>query len=325
MPRSAGVTTSAVIVLIGSVFTILGGVMMLLASTFLAKSSSGADLPPNLGHFVAVESIVFFAFGGWGLAAGIGLIYLKQWARISTMIYAGILVVFTLPMAVFIAIVPIFRMNDPSSVSNSTPIIGFGMAFFYAAFAALGGFWLYFFNQQDVRLQFRGGRTDTPPARPLSITIIGWILAVSSAIAPLSLLFVSTLFSGVQLPLYFLGVFFFGRTASLILIIWMAAQMVAAVGLLKLKNWARLATIGLQCLAVVNALLILIPANRARFQQVMEAMTASMMSTRLTHPPSPAIPMWSGFAFSLPLFLVALWFLITERHAFTHTAPGQPL
>jgi hypothetical protein len=48
----------------------------------------------------------------------------------------------------------------------------------------------------------------------------------------------------VQFPLYFLGFFFFARSASLILIVWITAQIVAAMGLLKLKNWSLLATIG---------------------------------------------------------------------------------
>ena len=84
----------------------------------------------------------------------------------------------------------------------------------YAMFAALGSYWLYFFNSQKVKAQFRAqqlltelGRLEVPGtpavrfgpdqhARPLSITIIGWYLIIASALAPLSVLFTSTFFPG---------------------------------------------------------------------------------------------------------------------------------
>jgi len=336
MPRSVGITVSAVVVIIGSAFTILGGAMMVLGSLFLSKSSPAANVPANLEFFVVIEAVMFSGFGGWGLAAGIGLINLKQWARISMLVFAAILVFISLPAAVLLAVIPFPSANDPNLPSNFMPIMRTGMVLFYAMFAALGCFWLYFFNKQSVKAQFQvkqpalesaAGTPIAAPgasrARPLSITIIGWFLLIGSALAPLGLLFNSAFFSGAQFPLYFLGFFFFGRSASLILIVWITAQIVAAVGLLKLKNWGLLATIGLQCLTVVNsALLVGIPANRARFQQIMEAMIASINS-RMPQPVSFVFPIWIGFASSMPIVFVILWFLITRRHAFT--SPGQEL
>jgi hypothetical protein len=252
------------------------------------------------------------------------------------LVFAAILVFISLPAAVILVVIPFPNTNDPNLPSNFMPIMRTGMVLFYAMFAALGCFWLYFFNKQSVKAQFQvkapalesaAGTPIAAPgasrARPLSITIIGWFLLIGSALAPLGLLFNSAFFSGVQFPLYFLGFFFVGRSASLILIVWITAQIVAAVGLLKLKNWGLLATIGLQCLTVVNAaLLVGIPANRARFQQIMEAMIASINS-RMPQPGSFVFPMWIGFASSLPIVFVILWFLITRRHAFT--SPGQEL
>jgi len=230
---------------------------------------------------------------------------------------------------VVFAVIPIPNANDPDLASNFATITRIGMVLFYAIFAALGGFWLYFFNRQHVKLQFRGGeqaiessiagQTDTRPARPLSITIIGWFLVIGAALTPLFLLLNSVLFPGLQTPLFFLDFFFFGPRALLILTVWMAAQMAAAVGLLKLKNWARLATIGLQCLVLINFVLLAIPANRARFQQVMETMTSSM-NTRMPQPVPFLFPMWAGIAASLPIVLVILWFLITEKQSFASAA-----
>jgi hypothetical protein len=95
--------------------------------------------------------------------------------------------------------------------------------------------------------------------------------------------------------------------------------MVAAVGLLKLKNWGRLMTIGLQLLTLANfALMFGIAANRARFQQILETMMATMNAT--VHQQVPFVfPLWMGAVASLPIIFAMLWFLITEGQAFDST------
>ena len=339
MPRSAGITVSAVLVLIGSVLTIIFGALMTLGAAVMSRSGATAQIPGNLGYILVVEAIVVFGFGIWGLASGIGLLNTKPWARVSLVIYAVFLVLMSLPAALMMAVVPLPSSNNPNLSSSFMPILRYGMLFFYSAIAALGGFWLYFFNTKNVKVEFLGPRPIAESAtqalpmgipaaaqderdggRPVSITVIGWFLLVGAAIAPLGLLLFHAFFSEVQLPLFFLGFFFFGRSASIILIVWMAVQLVAAAGLLRLKNWARLGTIGLQCLMLANTVLMVgIPANRTRFQQLMESMTAAM-SAHMPPPQSPfVIPAWAGLVSSLPIVLAILWVLITEKQAFTST------
>lgn len=333
MPRSPGVTASAVAVLIGSSFTLLCGAIMVLGSAFITKANPSARLPESFGSILVFEAVLFFGFGGWGLASGIGLLYLKQWARISLLVYAGLLVCVSLPAAALMAVISL--PHDPSLPVNFMPAIRVGMAFFYGMFAALGGFWLYFFNKRSVKVQFQamppvpesaagdsflGVAVPAPSAsqseRPLSITIIGWFLLIGSALAPLGLLMNRALFPGVQIPFYFLGFFLFGSSAYLVFIVWMAAQMAAAVGLLKLHNWGRVTAIALQCLGAINAgLLLVIPGHRAKFQQVMEAMMASM-NARMRQPAPFVFPTWIGYGMAFPMILVILWFLITRRQAF---------
>lgn len=228
----------------------------------------------NLRYILVIEAFLAFAFGGWGLAAGIGLIKTKEWARISTLVYAAILVFLCVPSAVVMALVPL--PNTPSAYDPNRPfniilVVRIGLTVLYAMFAALGGYWLYFFNTQKVKAQFRpqqplteAGQAEVPGspsgmlavrfgpdqrARPLSITIIGWYLIVASALAPVSVLFTNTLFSRLKLPFFFLGFFFSGPSVYLLLTVWMAVQLIAAVGLLKLKSWGLYATISLQCVA----------------------------------------------------------------------------
>jgi hypothetical protein len=281
VPRSAGITVSAVLVIIGSVLTIIFGAVMALGSTVISHSGTTPGVPFNLSHVLVTEAIVVFGFGIWGLASGIGLLNTKQWARISLLIYAVLLVLMSLPAALMIAIVPLPATNNPNLSSSFMLILRYGMLFFYSAIAALGGFWLYFFNTKNVKAEFRGqaavqsaqglplglpvaAQSGSDGGRPVSITIIGWFLLVGAACMPLMLLLFRVFLPGVHLPLFFLGFFFLGRSASIILVVWMAVQLVVAIGLLKLKNWGRLGALGLQCLGFANtALLLAIPANRA--------------------------------------------------------------
>lgn len=335
MSRSSGITVSAVVVFIGSTFTILCGAMMVLASIVALNSTRIPDAPASAGPIVIFEALFFFGFSAWGIATGVGLIKTRQWARISMLIFAAILVLISLPAAMVMAFIPLSRPNDPNLPANFIPVIRVVLVVIYGMIAALGGFWLYFFNKQNVKAQFIAQQpvaagapanlpVEMPPlshgagprARPLSITIIGWILLVGSAASPLSLLYSHLLFPSVVMPLCFLGFFIYGWPAALMFLIWMAAQVVAAAGLLKLRNWGRLGTIGLQILGIVNAVLLCgIPANRVRFQQIMESMTASL-NQRASQPVPFAVPIWLGIAVSLPISFIFLWFLITEKRAF---------
>jgi hypothetical protein len=120
----------------------------------------------------------------------------------------------------------------------------------------------------------------------------------------------------VKFPLGFLGFFFYGRSAKLVLLATMVVQIVAAAGLLKLKRWGLFATIGLRCLGALNvALMVAIPANRLTLQQFTDAVRTSVNS-RMYHYDAFNFPAWSALVVSLPIIFVILWFLVTERHAF---------
>ena len=341
MARSIGVTISAIVVFIGSGFTLLSGAMMVLGAVVVQRlgQTQTPKLPANLAYFVVAEAVFILGFGGWGIATGVGLIVTKQWARICMLVFAVLLVLFSLPATLVMAFIPLPNTSAPDLPSNFGSILRVAFVVFYGMFAALGGFWLYFFNRRSVKEQFGGNRIsvegavpglsiatpDAKPTRPLSITIIGWFLLIGSALAPLSLLFSHSMFRGVQMPMCFLGFFLFGRSAMLVFAIWMALQLVAAVGLLKLRNWGRLVTIGLQCLGIVNGvILVAVPANRIRFQQLMDSLTASM-NTQFPQPVPFVVPAWIEIAISLPFFLLILWFLITRKRAFASAAPGPAI
>ncbi|HEX8765911.1 MAG TPA: hypothetical protein VF740_12160, partial [Candidatus Acidoferrum sp.] len=157
MRRSTGITISAAVVIAGSAFTFLCGALMLLGSAVMSKSGHAPNVPVpvDIGSILIGEAIFVFAFAGWGLATGIGLIYLKRWARISILIFAGILAFFSLFSIVVLAFIPIPDAPNSNLPSNFTSIVRVGMGLFYGAFGVLGGFWLYFFNKRSAKAQFQ--------------------------------------------------------------------------------------------------------------------------------------------------------------------------
>jgi hypothetical protein len=295
MARSGGITFSAVVVLLGSVFAILCGGIAVLGSIMASTAALATSAPMDFRYIAIAEAIFYVGFGGWGIASGVGLINTRQWARISMLVFAGLLLLFSLPACLAFAIIRFPESGDPNLPANFMAMIRVGMAMVFALIAALGGFWLYFFNKKSVKEQFLGPQPAgegmvadlsgaRPKARPVSILIIGWYLLISSGFTPLALLFSRSFFRSQPMPLCFLGFFAFGRTAILILLVWMAAQFVAAVGLLKLKNWGRVVTIWLQVLSMANLVLAFgPPANRVRYQQNMEAIVASMYPRCFRH------------------------------------------
>jgi hypothetical protein len=334
MARSAGITVSAVVVFIGSALTVLFGAVAVLGSLLL-NSRLIPNAPPHLGYIVIVEALFACAFGGWGIASGVGLIQTKEWARTSMIVFAAILMLFSLPAALILAFIQLPVPKDPNVPSDFATAVRVVIVLFYGLLAALAGFWLFFFNTRSVKAQFHHKQAvveatpahlhaETPSAnlgapihaRPLSITIIGWFLVIGSACGPLSLLYSHAVFRTVPLPLCFFGFFVFGRIAASIFLAWVIMQIIAAIGLLRLRNWARLATIALQCLGVLNmVLLVAVPGNRARFQHMMDSAMASI-NLQMPQQVSSSFPAWIGMIASLPIFLVILWFLITQKKAF---------
>jgi len=341
MPRSVGVIISAIIVFIGCAFTILFGAFAIFGALIGSKLGRVPNAPPHFQTLILVEAIVFLALGGWGIASGIGILNSKEWARISMIVFSVLLVFCFLPSALLMAFIPLPVPNDPNLPSNFAFAVKIAVCSSFGVLAALGAFWLYFFNKRSVKARFQGREvpvevapTPSPvqmpaaipsarpgaSARPLSITIIGWFLLVGSPLGILGALYSRSMFPGVQMPMCFVGFFVFGRSATIILLVWMVVQMIAAVGLLKLENWGRLATIVLQLLGILNMLLIVgVPANRLRFQQIMDSAMASM-NAGMPQPAPFVFPAWAMMVASLPIFVVILWFLFTRRQAFTSPA-----
>ena len=321
MNRSVGVTVTAVIVLFGSGLTLLAGVMMLFAS------SSDLPIPENqvhfLKYFMVFLALVLFAAAAWGIASGTGLMRLREWSRISMLVFSALLLFVCIPgllMFLFMPFPPPGTAPSPEMTKEMLAATRIFMAVLYGILAALGGWWIYFFNKRSTKDQFLkvripglegmpGAEVISPYARPLSITLIAWWLLISGFIGVLGL--------SVNPPVFFLGYFFKGTYASMLMLALALVQSLIGFGLLKLRPWGRTLAIYYFQFLIFNSLtMVLIPGTQARFEQAMSEMLSDMQGT-LGTPPSPMhVPIWFGVIFAVPLLSLLLWIVVSRKDAF---------
>ena len=321
MNRSVGVTVTAVIVLFGSGLTLLAGVMMLFAS------SSDLPIPENqvhfLKYFMVFLALVLFAAAAWGIASGTGLMRLREWSRISMLVFSALLLFVCIPgllMFLFMPFPPPGTAPSPEMTKEMLAATRIFMVALYGILAALGGWWIYFFNKRSTKDQFLkvripglegmpGAEVISPYARPLSITLIAWWLLISGFIGVLGL--------SVNPPVFFLGYFFKGTYASVLMLALALVQSLIGFGLLKLRPWGRTLAIYYFQFLIFNSLtMVLIPGTQARFEQAMTEMLADMQGT-LGTPPSPMhVPIWFGVIFAVPLLSLLLWIVVSRKDVF---------
>jgi ABC-type antimicrobial peptide transport system permease subunit len=326
MKRPAGVTISAVIVFIGSGLTLLSAAFMLLGFAGMPAD----NMPAFTRDAGFIMSIFMLGFAAWGIATGINLLQLRAWARISMIVFSGLVLVMAVPGLLMMLVMPLPVPPAPAiSTGEVMPpmeqlmtAVRIGMAILYGWLAVLGGWWLYLFNSRPIKEHFRSAGATMPastwaPAvlaptalpgsrkRPVSITIIAYLALVGACMFPI--------LNILHLPLTFLGFFFTGGKAALIVIGYMSVQLLMAYGLLKLEKWGRSLAIYYFNFAIFNSIIsVILPGAQARYEEATAA-----MQTSIGLPPTPfQLPIWFSLVFSLPMIAIQLWFVVTRRQAF---------
>ena len=327
MQRPAGITISAVIVLIGSGLALLSAALMILVFAVMPAAESTPAFTRGAG---LIMSIFMLGFAAWGIASAVNLLHLREWARISMIVFSGLLLVMGVPGLLMMLVMPLPTPPTPAVPSGAAmppmehlmTAVRVGMAIFYALLALLGGYWMYFFNTRPIKEHFRAAGATTnastwapaalaptelpgAPKRPVSITIIAYLTLVGACMFPI--------LNILHLPLTFLGFFFSGGKAALIVSGYMAVQLLMAYGLLKLEKWGRSLAIYYFNFAIFNSIIsVILPGAQARYEEATTAMQNSMGL-----PPSPfQLPIWFSLVFSLPMIAIQLWFVVTRRQAF---------
>jgi hypothetical protein len=342
MQRSTGITVTAVLAFVGSGFTLLGALGVALMSAVL-PASRAAYGPPRT--FLLLGVIYYLAIAAWGIVTGVGLLKLREWARISELIFSGLLVLVGVGAGVAMLFIPFPTLPNDANPALTAQIMSFtkvGIAASYGFLAVLGGWWLYYFNQSSIRAQFRASQFPsseltatalpafgTPPepplgsfvlpppntpARPVSISIIAVLLLLGAAMVPLSLLS--------RTPLLFFGFLIGGWRGYLLALALSAANLAAGVGLFNLKLWARTLAICVTIFAILNATFtVFVPGSQSRWDQAMQAIYEKWGFP--SNMPVPHFPLWLTMLPAIPFALIELYFLISRKPAFLARAEDR--
>ena len=313
MNRSTGATLSAVLVFLGSALTLCFGLLMVFGSLALRQQQPQIAA---MRYILYGVDAVYVALAVWGIASGVGLLRLREWDRVSMIVFSLLLLLCTLPALLFLVFMP----NTMPAHTSPTFVLIFKLmsGAFEGFLVALSAAWLWFFNRGAVRSQFRRNAAAVDAvatlesARPLSISIIGWILIIGSAFGGIGLLMMLKL----HFPMFLAGYTVKGEPGVSVVLLWSIAQFVAGVGLLGMKRWGWLLAIGTLSLGALNELLMLIPGSQTRLQEFTAQLTQRLGL------PTPGMPVqtggffWLGFLIGLAFVGVQLWFLIIRKAAF---------
>jgi hypothetical protein len=153
--RSAGITVIAVLQLIGSALLLALAALMAFAMIMATPPPSDPRLPPIFFTVMRVVLPFFYAIPAvWGIVTGVGLLQLKNWARISTIVISVVLIVFG---AFGVLTSMVFFLKPPPGNGVDTKIfsiIGAATALSALAQIGIGIWWMVFFNRASVKAQF---------------------------------------------------------------------------------------------------------------------------------------------------------------------------
>ena len=277
MKRLPGIIISSIVLLLGSLFQILMGVLMgtagviekrqILASgnpatgAALAHSAitPAAALPPWMPIFMYVLAGFFAVLAAWGIITAIGLFRMYRWARYSVLVIGGCLAVFCLPamffsLALLFIPLPMPATVDPSqmnTVHSFTKIIFGVVAAIYGIVGGVGVFWLVYFNLKKVRAAFADTPGEyVPGPRPLLISMIA-VLDMIGVVTMAVLMFV-------PFGANFLIWIFQGWQKIVFALVYGALFAATAYGLWHMKEWGRQLAIALQVVGLMQYITFLV-------------------------------------------------------------------
>jgi hypothetical protein len=362
LKRSAGVTVIAILALIGSALLLaMAGLMAIAMIAAPTPPSNDAQFPPMFFKMVRIIAPLVYALPAvWGIVTAVGLLQLKNWARISTIVFSVLAIVFgafgILTSMVFFLKPPQGNGVDPKMFS----IIGAVTAVFALAEIGIGIWWIVFFNRAGVKAQFlpqpltaphlgqsadpyaidpRYSTLVPPPGVPSSTDPAASptppIMAPNRPVRPLSISIIAwfLLSSCLFIPLSF----FFHPPIALFLAILTGWQAVAfmlvsgalnlyvGIALLQMKPSGRLIGMGYFIFGLLNVMVFYFaPGRSARMAKLLDlqrSMFPWMQSTQSNPFQSDMMPfLFIGAIGAVVFCLALLYFLAASKPAFDKAA-----
>jgi hypothetical protein len=219
------------------------------------------------------------ALGIFGIATGVNLLRLRNWARIATLIWSGLTVFFCALTLAFAAIVPF--PTPPNAPVNALGFVKAAVFIFYGLPLAIGVWWLILFNRKGVTAQFVRSAPATldpsgfpaevlsepVPACPLPLMVLGGFLLLST----FSILFVFFF----PFPALVFGHVLRRAPGTIFFVAACLAGGAAGIGLLRLKGWGFWVALGLQAFWLISGIVTVSSPN---YFPLMREMMAEMQA-----------------------------------------------
>jgi hypothetical protein len=311
MPRKwIAIRVSAVIALAGSALTFAIGILMPV-SMALAPPPVGPGAPPfPMMAIGIIMAVIFSAFALWGVLTGIAIFRRRGWARVSIILFAILLTI----MGAGGAIAALFMPLPPQENLDPRIMMGvrFGMTGFYLVLAGIGTWWLVLFNIQTTKSYFAGNDPlEGPGARPLSVSIIGWYLLISSIMMAASAV--------LKVPAFVLGAVFTGWGALAMYSLFAVAQLYLGTGILQLQEHARIGGIAYFGFGALNSVLTMLPPGLEGKMEIMRRELPKLFPAGMSvQMPQPT---WVFGLIGMAVVTIPIWFLVRQRGAFSQSAP----
>jgi MFS family permease len=327
-PVEPRVSASA-LVITAAVIAIIGSVLMLVAIGFalgamLLMPATSAALPPFARTLLLVVYGFVICLSIFGIVTGIGLLLLRNWARISAMAWAGVCV-FTaaigIPIGFFITL-----PNAPNVPEETMHVVRWFFLVIYGLPLMVGVWWLILFNRKAIREQFVRPTTLLDPTAPqklrcpLPVSVLAWFLissAVNVVIVPFLPISFPVILFGHQIP---------GAGGKIFLLLNCVLLIVAGAGLLKLKPWSYPLTIAFQLFWLVSGVVSMLSSNYdALMAPAITDMNNAMRLPQSFYSTSDFLRNIHRFmfiGFLIPIVIVAM--LLYYRRRFLEAVPSSP-
>ena len=325
----ASVTAAGVAVIVGSVLVLLGAAFGFLAVLTLPNSQTGPQLPSFARSMAEGTMVSFFGLAILGIFSGAGVLRLRNWARISVLVWSGITAAICAFILVFLIFIPFPAAPNAPTSTNIATFVRVSTALVYGLPLAIAVWWLILFNRKTIATQFvaLGTGIGSPldpsgfpgeptsaskPTLPLPITVLAVFLLFSS----LSVLLIFF----VHMPVILFAHALRGAAGTAAWITTCLLSSAAGIGLLCRKPWSYWLTLGLQLLWLLSGVVTL---TSPKYADLMREAMSSMTFPTMPYPEYPIERLrtfsYAGLAF--PIFILTL--LLYYRSRFLQASAAQ--
>lgn len=327
---SPAIIVAGIIAIAGSILCALGIVLMILASFAIPQTARTAQLPPHFQTLVTGEFLIGLAITILGIFCGVGLLRLKNWARVATLICSGFTAGICVLLVLAIDLIPFPSPTEGPQLSMG--MIRMLISVVYAIPLGIAVWWLILFNRKKIVAQFTTAPSATPleggdhegiiSAAPVavkpSVPIPILALAILFIISSLSFVFLSAM----PLPVLFFGHPFYNGIARTVLFVLSCGIYAAAgIGLMRARQWAYSLGLGVQSFWLFSGIVSILTPG---FQTTMQGMISNVVSGYGENGLSYTFAQLHIFVeIGLVVSLVTIGILLFYRRAFLEAAAAR--